>query len=179
MNGSITINGQERNLSQFRKLSCYIMQDNQLHANLTVEEAMHVASNLKLGKDMKKDEKQEVVSSWAYYKQLCQIEKTSRNVITCINQGIDERILLDWILKRIGCSDSSGWGCGQWWGLVNMVMNCQDLLKRRHFVTSGIMRSPSCLYVLLPLPPFKSVDWIWQNSILILYHLMPSQFHPF
>jgi hypothetical protein len=38
------------------------MQDNQLHANLTVEEAMHVASNLKLGKDMTKDEKQEVVS---------------------------------------------------------------------------------------------------------------------
>jgi ABC-type multidrug transport system ATPase subunit len=66
MSGSITINGQERNLSQFRKLSCYIMQDNQLHANLTVEEAMHVASNLKLGKDMKKDEKQEVVSSGRY-----------------------------------------------------------------------------------------------------------------
>ncbi|XP_021931823.1 ATP-binding cassette sub-family G member 4 isoform X2 [Zootermopsis nevadensis] len=61
MNGSITINGQERNLSQFRKLSCYIMQDNQLHANLTVEEAMRVASNLKLGKDLNKDEKQEVV----------------------------------------------------------------------------------------------------------------------
>ncbi|XP_069675333.1 ATP-binding cassette sub-family G member 4-like isoform X2 [Periplaneta americana] len=61
MSGSITINGQERNLSLFRKLSCYIMQDNQLHANLTVEEAMRVASNLKLGKDMSKDEKQEVV----------------------------------------------------------------------------------------------------------------------
>lgn len=76
MNGSITINGQERNLSLFRKLSCYIMQDNQLHANLTVEEAMHVASNLKLGKDMKKDEKQEVVSSGTYCKQLCQIKKT-------------------------------------------------------------------------------------------------------
>jgi ABC-type multidrug transport system ATPase subunit len=70
MNGSITINGHERNLSQFRKLSCYIMQDNQLHANLTVEEAMRVASNLKLGKDMTKDKKQEVVSSWAWFRQL-------------------------------------------------------------------------------------------------------------
>lgn len=74
MSGSITINGQERNLSQFRKLSCYIMQDNQLHANLTVEEAMRVASNLKLGKDMAKDEKQEVVSSAAWFGQLWDIK---------------------------------------------------------------------------------------------------------
>jgi len=70
MSGSITINGHERNLSQFRKLSCYIMQDNQLHANLTVEEAMRVASNLKLGKDMGKDKKQEVVSSGTWFRQL-------------------------------------------------------------------------------------------------------------
>lgn len=67
--GSITINGHERNLSQFRKLSCYIMQDNQLHANLSVEEAMHVASSLKLGSDISKDSKYQVVShiSYCYY----------------------------------------------------------------------------------------------------------------
>lgn len=74
MSGSITINGHERNLSQFRKLSCYIMQDNQLHANLTVEEAMRVAANLKLGKDMAKDEKQEVVSSGTWFGQLWDTE---------------------------------------------------------------------------------------------------------
>lgn len=74
MSGSITINGHERNLSQFRKLSCYIMQDNQLHANLTVEEAMRVASNLKLGKDMAKAEKQEVVSSGTWLGQLWNIK---------------------------------------------------------------------------------------------------------
>lgn len=61
MDGSITMNGHERNLSAFRKLSCYIMQDNQLHGNLTVEEAMKVASNLKLGNDIAKFEKEEVV----------------------------------------------------------------------------------------------------------------------
>ncbi|XKL66365.1 hypothetical protein PGB90_009785 [Kerria lacca] len=61
MQGSITINGFERNLSQFRKLSCYIMQDNQLHGNLTVEEAMKVATSLKLSSDLSKKHKEEVI----------------------------------------------------------------------------------------------------------------------
>ncbi|XP_058455974.1 ATP-binding cassette sub-family G member 4 isoform X2 [Malaya genurostris] len=59
--GSITMNGKERNLSQFRKLSAYIMQDNQLHANLTVEEAMHVATSLKLSQKVEKSEKLHVI----------------------------------------------------------------------------------------------------------------------
>jgi ATP-binding cassette, subfamily G (WHITE), member 1 len=60
--GSITMNGKERNLSLFRKLSAYIMQDNQLHANLTVEEAMNVAANLKLSQKVLRGEKMSVVS---------------------------------------------------------------------------------------------------------------------
>ncbi|XP_058820288.1 ATP-binding cassette sub-family G member 4 isoform X2 [Topomyia yanbarensis] len=59
--GSITMNGKERNLSQFRKLSAYIMQDNQLHSNLTVEEAMHVATSLKLSQQVEKSEKLHVI----------------------------------------------------------------------------------------------------------------------
>ncbi|XP_020294982.1 ATP-binding cassette sub-family G member 4 isoform X2 [Pseudomyrmex gracilis] len=61
LEGSITMNGHERNLSVFKKLSCYIMQDNQLHANLTVAEAMKVATNLKLGSHIDKTEKEEVI----------------------------------------------------------------------------------------------------------------------
>ncbi|KAL5281067.1 hypothetical protein ACFFRR_004842 [Megaselia abdita] len=59
--GSITLNGNERNLSQFRKLSAYIMQDNQLHGNLTVQEAMTVATNLKLSKTFTKTEKNNMI----------------------------------------------------------------------------------------------------------------------
>lgn len=61
MEGSITMNGNERNLSTFRKLSAYIMQDNQLHGNLTVEEAMKVAASLKLSSKIDKAEKEELV----------------------------------------------------------------------------------------------------------------------
>lgn len=56
------MNGKERNISLFRKLSAYIMQDNQLHANLTVEEAMNVAANLKLSQQVQRGEKLSVVS---------------------------------------------------------------------------------------------------------------------
>lgn len=56
------MNGRDRNISQFRKLSAYIMQDNQLHGNLTVEEAMTVAANLKLSANVLKKEKAVVVS---------------------------------------------------------------------------------------------------------------------
>jgi len=56
------MNGAERNLSAFRKLSAYIMQDNQLHGNLTVQEAMTVATNLKLSKKFSKPEKHSMVS---------------------------------------------------------------------------------------------------------------------
>ncbi|XP_018319945.1 ATP-binding cassette sub-family G member 4 isoform X2 [Agrilus planipennis] len=61
MQGSIMMNGHERDLSQFRKLSAYIMQDNQLHSNLTVDEAMHVAAKLKIG-DKKSNEREEIIS---------------------------------------------------------------------------------------------------------------------
>lgn len=55
------MNNSERDLSQFRKLSAYIMQDNQLHANLTVDEAMTVAAKLKIG-DKKLEDREAIVS---------------------------------------------------------------------------------------------------------------------
>ncbi|XP_012227948.1 ATP-binding cassette sub-family G member 1-like isoform X2 [Linepithema humile] len=46
--GKIKVNERERNMSEFRKLSAYIMQDDNLQPFLTVQEAMYVAADLKL-----------------------------------------------------------------------------------------------------------------------------------
>lgn len=60
LRGTIMMNDSERDLSQFRKLSAYIMQDNQLHANLTVDEAMNVAAKLKIG-EKKRIDREDIV----------------------------------------------------------------------------------------------------------------------
>ncbi|XP_018366982.1 PREDICTED: ATP-binding cassette sub-family G member 1-like [Trachymyrmex cornetzi] len=61
ISGSININGQLRDMREFKKMSCYIMQNDLVQPNLTVFEAMSFAADLKLGRRQTKSQKCAVI----------------------------------------------------------------------------------------------------------------------
>ena len=63
--GDIMTNGSIRNLRKFRKMSCYIMQDDQLLPHLAVEEALLCSASLKLAESMIDEEKNSLVNIYS------------------------------------------------------------------------------------------------------------------
>ncbi|CAG9785455.1 unnamed protein product [Diatraea saccharalis] len=59
--GAVFINGRGRIMKNFKKMSCYIQQDDRLQGLLTVGENMALAADLKLSTDKDKYEKGEVI----------------------------------------------------------------------------------------------------------------------
>lgn len=61
-NEQICVNGKTRNLREFKKSSCYIMQEDLVQPKLTVSEAMRFSVDLKLGKSITAKEKLSAVN---------------------------------------------------------------------------------------------------------------------
>lgn len=76
LSGSVLVNGRPRNLRRFRKMSCYIMQDDQLLPHLTVREYMTVSANLKLSDDIGAPAKRRVVDELLETLGLCECQDT-------------------------------------------------------------------------------------------------------
>lgn len=62
VNGSVYTNGRIRNLDAFRRMSCYITQEDRIQTLLTVLENMQIAADFKLGNSFKDHEKAARVS---------------------------------------------------------------------------------------------------------------------
>lgn len=62
VNGSVYTNGRIRNLDAFRRMSCYITQEDRIQTLLTVLENMQIAADFKLGNSFKDHKKAARVS---------------------------------------------------------------------------------------------------------------------
>lgn len=61
MKGRVIVNSRERDLDEFRRISCYIQQDDRLQPLLTVRENMDIAADFKLGNRLDRSKKDALV----------------------------------------------------------------------------------------------------------------------
>ena len=64
--GSIKVNGSERNVEEFRQLSCYIPQEFSMFPQLTTRETIMFAADFKLGFAVSTHEKKALVSTYMF-----------------------------------------------------------------------------------------------------------------
>ncbi|CAG9785417.1 unnamed protein product, partial [Diatraea saccharalis] len=87
--GTIYTNGEPRNLKKFRKLSRYIMQEDLLQPFITVQEAMVIAADLKLGSALTKEKKAVVVEEIV---QLLRLTKARHTATERLSGGERKRL---------------------------------------------------------------------------------------
>ncbi|KAF9414518.1 hypothetical protein HW555_007592 [Spodoptera exigua] len=87
--GTIFTNGEPRDLHQFRKLSRYIMQEDLLQPYITVQEAMMIAADLKLGNGITKEKKLVIAEEII---QLLRLQKARNTATERLSGGERKRI---------------------------------------------------------------------------------------
>ncbi|XP_069686845.1 ATP-binding cassette sub-family G member 1-like isoform X2 [Periplaneta americana] len=89
VSGSVKVNGKERNVSKFRKLSCYIKQDFAMLALLTTKETMMFAADLKLDSSISKEQKKIIVNQIL---EILGLEKTVNTLVGKLSGGEKKRL---------------------------------------------------------------------------------------
>ncbi|XP_063625511.1 ATP-binding cassette sub-family G member 1-like [Cydia splendana] len=89
--GQICTNDEPRNLRQFRKLSRYIMQEDLLQPLITVQEAMAIAADLKLGSEVSRKKKGVIVEEIV---QLLRLSKARDTVTERLSGGERKRLAI-------------------------------------------------------------------------------------